>query len=124
MNPSEPKINDTTTLENPRNWLNKRVNRIVRLPTITGAFFFFAKSGYDLVDYFYNGNLDSLNQFKNDINGGIGLTGFASSMYLKDRDPKLLDKDPLWKRAYKRLEEFVSYNPPPQPVRIPIPSRN
>lgn len=54
--------------------------------------------------------------------GGLAVTaGFlyplASSMYIKDSDPKLLDKAPFWKSASDWVKEKAkSLNPLPQPI--------
>ncbi|MDP3987347.1 MAG: hypothetical protein Q8P81_03940, partial [Nanoarchaeota archaeon] len=62
---------------------------------------------------------------------GLSNLGLSFSMYLKDRDPKLLDKQPAWRRKFEsakkktgelsdRLRDWV---PQPQPELAPIPIR-
>ena len=48
---------------------------------------------------------------------GIAFASLASSMYLKDSDPKLLQKRPFWEKVYEWLKEKTSLIvPSPQPV--------
>ena len=117
-------VSDAITHYEPLYLFFRNLTRIARLPTIAAGSALLVKSGYDLADYVANGTPSSGSQFFIDFNGALGLIGWASSMYLKDGDPKLLDKEPLWKRAYEKFKEFVSYNPAPQPIPIPIPPRN
>ena len=52
--------------------------------------------------------------------GGLGHLSLASSMYLKETNPKLLERVPLWKRAYESLKEkIVSLAPSPVPIPVP-----
>ena len=52
---------------------------------------------------------------------GLGALSQASSIYLKDRDPKLLEKKPFLKRAYESLKEKIAdYMPQPAPVPVPV----
>ncbi|MEK6920790.1 MAG: hypothetical protein AABX82_02820, partial [Nanoarchaeota archaeon] len=52
---------------------------------------------------------------------GLGFFGAASSMYLKDRDPKQFEKKPFWERAYDSITEKVKeYLPQPIPIPIPV----
>ena len=46
---------------------------------------------------------------------GLGLISLSSSMYIKEMDPKLLDKAPFWKTAYNWAKEKIS-SLAPQPA--------
>ncbi len=89
------------------------------------------KVGYDAYNYFANGEpIPSEDSFL--ITLGLSNLGMASSMYLKDRDPKLLDKQPAWRKALESARERVGelsdrvkegiqdWIPQPQPIPIPI----
>ncbi len=47
-------------------------------------------------------------------------TLFASALYMRDADPKLLDKAPFWKKAYSWAKEKLSLLTP-EPVLQPVP---
>lgn len=100
--------------------LNKKLVRGVRLPT------FLAGTAF-LGVLFYNALTNSDIATKEIVScaaAGLGNLAFASSMYLKDRDPKLLQKQPFWKKAYDALKDKVkALAPQPAPVPIPIPNK-
>ena len=105
--------------------LDKRVtsaneyNRHLRFPLFVAGAFFSAVVAYHFKEYF----VDDIS-FVHSIRDAIIPFGFfstASSMYLKDRDPKQFKKDPFWKRAYDAITEGVgSYLPQPVPTPIPV----
>ena len=52
---------------------------------------------------------------------GLGMISVSSSMFLKDKNPKLLQKDPFWKKAYNWAKDKVGSlapQPIPQPVSV------
>lgn len=51
---------------------------------------------------------------------GLGQLSLASSMYLKDINPKLLDKVPYWRKAYEWLKEKAR-ELAPSPIPSPVP---
>lgn len=54
---------------------------------------------------------------------GLGLFIQASTMYISDSDPKLLEKKPFYKTAYNWLKEKTNSlvpKPAPQPTPVPI----
>lgn len=77
------------------------VNRAIRLPCFLSGIGMVGKTVYDAYNYLLNGEPIALGEDFILAQTGLGFIGTASSMYLKDRDPKLLQKDPLWKRAYE-----------------------
>ncbi len=96
-------------------------NKAIRLPIFLTAVGFLGKSIYDIANYFVNG--EPLNSYSvpNAITG-IGLLSLASSMYLKDQDPKLLEKKPSKIKAmYESLIDKLT--PERQPVLEPSPIR-
>ncbi len=104
-------------------------NPIVRLPLLVSAVGLLGKVGYDIYNSFFNG--EPMPAETADLAElGLGYLGLASSMYLKERDPKLLQKQPFWKTAYEKAKEKVAELGErardwiPQPVPEPIPIRN
>lgn len=70
----------------------KKVNRKTRLPIFLAGAFYLGKSIYDIANYLLNG--EPLDQNTSDsLYSGLGFLGLASSMYLKDQDPKLLERE-------------------------------
>ena len=96
----------------------QKASRALRLPVVGCGIYGIGKLCFDI----YNTIVGD--QFFGDIISDsvdtIAAFGLVTSMYLKDRDPKLLDKDPLWKRALdyvrEKTEEML-----PQPIPLPIP---
>ena len=102
---------------NPEMDFFKQINRTVRLPTLVAGVSLIGKSTYDFYNYFAHGEpieKDTLGAFTL----GMGLVGIASSQYLKDRNPKLLKKDPAWKTISNFVKEKLSVLPP-EPVPSP-----
>lgn len=90
-------------------------NRTIRFPIFSAGVGFLGKAMYEVADHFMTGrpiNGDVAYHFA----AGFGLLSLASSMYLKDQDPKLLKKAPYWKRACVWLKETVTLEPQPLPV--------
>ena len=66
----------------------------------------FTKGLYNLFDSFYSGQ-SSLSDSLNDLRYGAGFISLASSIYLKDRDPRLLKKQPMWKDAKDLVKKLL-----------------
>lgn len=98
----------------------KKYNSIVRLPTFLFGVGLLGKFGIDVINSIKNRTpLESTSYYC--LFDGIGHLSLASSMYLKETDPKLLDKVPLWKQALEYIQEKVSLIGQ-QP--IPVPTMN
>lgn len=109
-----------TTALNPIVEFVKSYNRKIRFPVFLAGAAFLGEAAYEAADYFMNGTPTSANFGKN-IMTGAGFFSLASSMYFKDHDPKLLEKEPYWKKAYNWLKETAMIRPVPQPVPVPVP---
>ncbi len=123
-------INDENTSEerviNPTIEFYKKFNSVVRFPTFIAGVGLVGKIGVDLLNYTSSGepiNQDSYNY----LIYGIGLLSLASSMYIKDIDPKLLNKKPFWKSASSWMKDKISSlvpepspEPSPEPTPVPI----
>lgn len=117
-----------------RNILSRKLNRITRVPYFLSSVGLLGKVAYDAYNYLANGE-PMPNEDFHLASLGLSNIGLASSMYLKDRDPKLLDRQPAWKRALEsakekagelsdRVREGVQdWVPRPQPELMPIPFR-
>lgn len=99
-------------------------NSAVRLPTFLGGAGLVGKFGLDLFKYITRGEPPEPQSY-NSLMYGLGLLSLASSMYIKEQDPKLLQKKPLWEKAYSWIREKVSsLSPEPAPQPSPVPVRD
>lgn len=99
--------------------VTKKINRTTRLPTLISGVGFAGKAFYDISRYYFTGEpLD--NATGNALMLGLGLLGIASSQYLKDRNPKLLEKDSVWKTIYNWTREKIN-SLVPEPIPQPVP---
>lgn len=113
----ESNSSDSIALD-PQKEHHKKYNLKVRLPTFLFGAGLIGKFGVDLVTSIKNKTpLDAISY--NFLLDGIGHLSLASSMYLKETDPKLLDKAPLWKKALDYIQEKASLIGQ-QPVPVPI----
>lgn len=104
--------------------LCKKINRTVRLPTIIASAGLIGKSAYDVAKYFITGEPTDSTTISSFMLG-MGLFQVASSQYLKDRNPKLLEKSPAWKTAHNWIKEKAkSLVPSPQPIPQPVSINN
>ncbi len=95
----------------------KIMSRITRFPTLVGGLGCAVKSVYEIM--MHSGFAELPDHPLNYAALGLGLLAVASSQYLKDRDPKLLQKDPFWKKAYDWCTEKMYQRPPAlQPIRV------
>ncbi len=96
----------------------KEYSRIIRLPTFIAGVAATAKCVSGLLSWYVTGepNPDAIGYGLL----GMGLLGVASSQYIKDRDPKILERDPLWKQAYYSLTEMIPVPYRMQPIPIPV----
>lgn len=94
------------TVENPLFAMYHRFACAVRYPLFlaTGA----------ILSYSFFNHSSSI------IHGLQGLS-VVSGLYFVDRDPKLLDKDPFWKRMYQwTMEKIDGLLPQPSPQPVPV----
>ena len=99
-----------------------KISKNARLPMISTGFFLLGKTFLNAFNYFYSGEPISNETLAEGL-GSYGFLSIASSIYLKDRDPKLLEKQPMWKDALdlvkKGYEKLVPLPAPqPSPVRV------
>ena len=93
-----------------------KVSALARLPMLITGIGLMIKGFAHLADYVQNKNPESVTNAMYMCSFGYALIGTASSMYIKDSDPKLLEKKPLEEIMFPR--ELV-----PVPVRIKRPAR-
>jgi len=83
------------------------------------------KGTFDIYNYLSN-NEPSLSEGIKDFCFGMSLVFNSSAFYIKNSDPKILDKAPFWKAAYESLRDkmnsLVPEPPAPQPATRTIES--
>jgi len=89
------------------------INSVVRLPAFLTGTGFVAKYAADFVSLVVSGEpIDPMSD--ECLRYGVGLLLLASSMYIKEMDPKLLEKDPAWMQALNYVKEKLSVPSIPQ----------
>ncbi len=115
---------DNVITKNPITEFSKNYNRAIRLPVFAAGATLMGKSGYEIINHFVNGAPVENNTY-NQLGYGWYLLSTASSMYIKDTNPKLLDKSyslvEYLKKAGNAIKKKVSDllpSPAPQPVPV------
>ena len=78
----------------------KSIYSSLRLPIFAGAVSQIGMGIANLYDYFAEGDASALPMGFQQIALGTGLLSWSSAMYVRDADPKLLQKDLFMERAY------------------------
>jgi len=112
-------VSDTDAID-PILYFHKKYNSAIRLPVLIGGVGLVGKFGVELFNNVVHGApMDSLSPFY--LNYGLSLIFSASSMYIKEMDPKLLEKESLRKKIKNWAKDKVnSLLPQPTPQPVPI----
>ena len=110
---------DSFSIENPAIYLFNKFGKAIRTPELITGISLTGKGAYDLYNSLSN-NDGSLSEGVSNLSWGVSLFSNASAWYIRDSDPKLLDKAPFWKTAYDKVKEKVkSLVPSPEPIPQP-----
>ncbi len=96
-----------------------KLDRITRMPLFLAGVGFTSFGLYSAIVGWYNNDNLTFSDGIINLKLGIPFLSSASCCYIKDADPKLLDKQPFWKAAYNWAKEKASSLVPkfvPQPV--------
>ena len=92
----EPEANTETIAKPPISYdITKKVSAVARLPMLITGVGLMIKGIAHFVDYIQHKNPESAANALYMCSFGYALIGTASSMYIKDSDPKLLEKKPV-----------------------------
>jgi len=92
----ESEVNDGATAKAPLGYeFSKNISTVARLPMLVTGAALMIKGIAQLADYLQTKNPESVMNAMYLCSFGYALMGTASSMYVKDSDPKLLEKKPL-----------------------------
>jgi len=105
-------VSNEVVSENPAIDFLFETTRLTRLPLFIAGVSLLGKSVYDVGNWIFNGE-PLTSETLNYAGGGFGYLSLASSMYLKDRNPKLLQKKPLWKSALEYAKDKTR-------IKIPV----
>ena len=110
----EDSASETRVIDPITNFYRK-YNSVVRFPIFVAGAGLVGKFGVELFNHLANGEPIDPNS-PHYLQYGLGLISLSSSMYIKEINPKLLDKVPLLKQAYHHIKEKLSANPIPVTV--------
>lgn len=96
----------------------EKITKITRMPSFLWGLYFSANGVYNLYDSFVNNDSVSFMEGISNLTFGINSLGLSSSIYIKNSDPKLLDKAPFLKTAYENVKEKIR-SLAPQPIPEP-----
>ncbi|MBI2146126.1 hypothetical protein HYU22_02190 [Candidatus Woesearchaeota archaeon] len=110
---------DSSIAEN-FNW-QKGFDRLTRTPFFITGLSFAVVGFYEVITGLRHSDNQTISNGLNSLAHSVPFLGVASSQYVKDADPKLLNKQPFWKTAYDWAREKVSsLTPQPAPAPVPV----
>ncbi|GEM_PF-1815803 len=111
---SDKEITTETKVElSPTTVFGKKITKTVRLPLLIGGLGFLGNGAANLIDYIKTRDNQSLSWGIHHLLQGYSMVSLASSIYIKDTNPKLLEKKPFYKTAYDWVKEQLSIAPEP-----------
>ena len=117
--------NGKKIISDPVSYYFDKMSRIIRMPELITGISLAGKGTFDIYNYLSN-NEPSLSEGIKDFCFGMSLVFNSSAFYIKNSDPKILDKAPFWKAAYESLRDkmnsLVPEPPAPQPATRTIES--
>ena len=101
----------------------KAIDRATRMPLLITGIGFAGTGLYEVISGLYSGDNQCIPKGFDYLSTGISFIGGSSSQYVKDSNPKLLDKKPFWKTTYEKVRDKVKdlvpeQNPFPAPAPI------
>ncbi len=97
----------------------ENVNKIFRTPLFLGGSVLFVKGLINLYNGYFNNDSVLLSSGFDDLILGSNLLGTSSSNYIRNSDPKVLDKKSVFEKFGEKLKELL-----PQPEFQPVPIKN
>ncbi len=118
---SELNVSDSAIAE--RSNLPVQIDRVIRLPFLLTGLGLTGFGLYKAMSGFYNKDNQTISEGITNIKHGVPFLSVASCYYIKDADPKLLDKAPFWETAYSWAKDRLS-SVAPQPTPQPVPVKS
>ena len=108
--------NGKQIIKSPILYSINKLGKAIRMPELISGIGFAGKGTYDIYDYFKNGN-PTLNDGINNLIFGTSLISNASAWYIRDSDPKVLDRKSVFETAYDKVKKKIEgLIPSPQPI--------
>ncbi len=117
----EDKVSDGPSVARLSNG-NSRITNALRLPVFLTGAALTAFGTYQLVDSYVSSQNSDNHEWLRNVGIGFAWLCQASSVYLKNSDPKVLDKKPMWKNALEKVVGFYE-SAKPQPAMVPAPGQ-
>ena len=115
------RVNDKFIVENPLLWFTNKISKTVRAPELILGASFIGKGVFDLGNYFIGNDSSSLSEGLGNLGLGVSMASNASAWYVRDSDPKVLEKKPNWKAGLEKLANAISpAQTEPSPIKIPV----
>ncbi len=113
--------NGKYVVSDPVLYFGEKLGKTIRAPELILGASFIGKGVYEIYNSFANQDASSLSDGLSNLSWGVSLASNASAWYVRDSDPKVLDKKPNWKVGLEKLMEYVS---PAQtehsPIKVPV----
>lgn len=109
-------ISEGSATANPYTYYPMKVFEITRTPFLGLGAFYLGKGSYEMLDSVIN-KTPITPESVDDFLDGIYFMATATSMFLKDKDPKALDKDSVLSKLGSKVSELTHTS---KPVPIPI----
>jgi len=94
----------------------KFIDKSIRLPLLITGVGFAGKGIYHIINSMVTGDTNGLSELGNDFKAATAFISVASSLYIKDIDPRLLDKQPVLNQEYRwDKEKIIPLVPQPSP---------
>ena len=110
--------NGKLMIDNKYFYFLDNLGKTIRMPELISGIGFTGKSVFDLYNSFANNDSSSLSEGLENLSLGISLVSNSSAWYIRDSNPKVLDKKSLLKQASEKIK---SYLPQLQPEVKPLP---
>ncbi len=99
----ESEVSDNTATKAPTSYeIAKKISSAARLPMLITGIGLLIKGIVNVVDYLQSKNPESASNALYLCSFGYALIGTASSMYIKDSNPKLLEKKPVEELIFQK----------------------
>jgi len=108
-------------VNNKYHYFLDNLGKTIRAPELIAGASFMGKGIFDLYNSFANQDTSSLSEGLGNLMLGTSLASNASAWYIRDSNPKVLDKKPNWKKGLEKLIDYISPSQTePSEIKIPV----
>ncbi len=105
----------------------KQIRKFFRFPLFISGLFHIGKGAVELTSSYFNGDGQTMREGTIDMAGGYGLISLSSALYIKDTDPKILEKSTVLEKLLENANECIKESIDsilPQPELKPVSMEN